>query len=154
MAVLTRIHLRHITTVLSTATPNQRIAFRSKKRWVSAKKALDHMRPCILYIVAIPDRGDTSGSTGLVEYQAELDEIVTNPRKGEEQTDHLLSWLLTGTELEEWTPPAQTLYALVNIRRLKKPFPITELVKLDGLTNISEGYKYSYSLVSPRPGTE
>ncbi len=144
MAVLARNHFGFLDEAvrLSRKRPERLITFRAAKSWVSAFEAMKYHDTLPIYFVPI-------GKDGInVEYQATLHTIYLDPKREEPETENLLNWCLESTHGESlWNKEVQTLYVIGHCRKLKQPFPMTQLVKMANDKPISADYRYSYSLV-------
>lgn len=124
--------------------------FRSAATWTTARRANEGEGPLEIYFAPI-------GGNNLVEYQADLLQVILNPSRGDRATEEALTFQLSSTENEGlWGGDARsvrTLYVVSRCVPVKRPFPMSALhKKSDGLP-ISEGFGYSYCIVYPhQPG--
>jgi len=92
-----------------------------------------------------------AGGENEVEYEADLIHVHLAPEIGDPTTEKILAWQLPSTEeeglWEEYGQEVRTLYVVSRCKRVEKPFPVTELVKVSDDKLISEDYRYSYSVV-------
>lgn len=147
IAVFARNHAKHLESAcaISAKDPSRLITFRSARRWVGAKRALDKQETLKLYLTP-------TGSKGTVEYQATLKALVLEPKKGDAETETWLAQTLPETVSEGlWEGDAEgrsvkTLYVISHCRRLFK-FPVTNLRKAEDGNPMSEDFGYSYALV-------
>ena len=152
LAFFTRIYPDHLEEAVrrSEADPPRCTALRSKVRWVAAARATQP-GPCDLYIARI-------GGGGLIEYIAQLEEVLLDPRRGEPDTERLLGLEPEGTRergeglWESEGRPAQTLYRISQCRRVRTPFPLSRLIKASNGEPVSVSYGYSYAVVRPYSG--
>jgi hypothetical protein len=145
VAIFTRNYRKHVeeAATLSASDPKRRIVFRARAKWVSALDALGKKKPRELYIAPV-------GGDGMVEYVADLYDVLLEPQRGQPLTEELLKLTTASTAGEGlWEhykgPNVQTLYVV--LRKLKQPFPMTKLVKISDNKPIKENYGYSYCLV-------
>lgn len=146
LAVFTRNHEGHLKEAarLSAEQSERLIPFRARSRWSSAAEAIQHGKTIPVYI-AVVDSGP------LVQYVADLRRVIVDPQRGQPETEHLLE-LSTSTTREEglWEStgkPAGTLFAVSHVRKVRQPFPMTDLIKLSDDKPISPNYGYSYTMV-------
>ena len=71
----------------------------------------------------------------MVEYVADLYDVLLEPQRGQPLTEELLKLTTKSTAGESlWKhykgPHVQTLYVVSDVRKLKQPFPMTKLVKI------------------------
>ena len=145
VAVFVRNHPGHLRDALRILRehPERLITFRAARKWAGAAAALARKAPLALYIAPIGDRG-------MVEYVAELQQVVLAPRIGDPVTDRLLTFTTSTTAGEGLRGPygthVKTLYAMSNCRAIA-PFPMTALIKVADGKPIRPDYRYSYSIV-------
>jgi hypothetical protein len=143
VAVFARNHREYLDEAAS-RDPSVTTVFRAKAAWTTAERAVSKAGSIPIYLAAV-------GGAGKVEYAAELCGVLLDPVKGAPETDKWLSRVLPSTASEglweEDDRPVITLYAIRACRKLKKPFPMTKLVKLSDRKPISANYGYSYSVV-------
>jgi hypothetical protein len=143
VAVFSRNHREYLdeATAVAKRDPSKRIVFRSRDGWATAGREVARVGPVAIYFSA-------AGAEGQVEYAAELCGVLRGPLKGSPETEKWLSQALPSTLAEGlWEPPAATLYAIRNCRKLRHPFPMTRLIKVSDQKPISPNYGYSYSVV-------
>ena len=148
-AVFARNHHSHLRDALrmSREAPERLITFRAARKWAAAAAALAFRKPLPLSIAPIGDRG-------MVEYVADLQEIVLTPRSSDPATVRLLAFTTSTTNgeglWERYGTHLQTLYAASNCRTVT-PFPMTSLIKVADGEAIKADYRYSYSIVYAVP---
>lgn len=147
-AVFSRNHRKYLVAAAarSARSAGARVTFRAETRWVSASRALQQAESIPIYFAVV-------GRPPRVEYAATLCEVQLNPRRSAKRTQEILRHSLPASaneglwETSRRKGPVQTLYVIRNCRRLKRPFPISRLMKVRGGSRLSSGYRYSYSLV-------
>lgn len=147
-AVFARNHAKYLESAcaVSAEDPSRLITFRSAKRWVGAKKALDDQETLKLFLPPI-------GSKGMVQYEATVKAIVLQPAKGDAETETWLAQTLPETVSEGlWENDAdggtvKTLYVISHCRHLKKAFPLSNLRKAEDGIPVSDDFGYSYAIV-------
>ncbi|WP_020683329.1 HNH endonuclease [Marinobacterium rhizophilum] len=143
VAVFVRNHVQYLDRAceISANDPSRPVTFRSSKKWVTAKKALDEQVVIRAYL-------SPTGSDGQVIYSAIIKNIVLDPHKGDEDTDRSLAKQLPETVNEDlWSQddgPVKTLYEVSHCKRLSSSFSMTQLRKASDGKPISENYGYSY----------
>jgi len=122
--------------------------FRSQRRWVGAQHLLTTNGAASIYFCPIPGDGQIRFAGQLIA--VELDPSETSMKALMKRTN---ARNVAPSEEALWGGTCQTLY-VISIDQLMKPFPMTELVKLNDDTPLSADYGYSYSLVrrNPVPG--
>lgn len=151
VAVFTRNHLIHLdqAVALGAADPNRLVTFRASTRWASAERAVSVATPLPLYIAVV-------GGPGLVEYTADLCDVHTRPRRGDPKTERLLRFTTPSTEKEglweQYDKEVKTLYVIKRCIKLAQPFALSDLNRLADGQPLSDNFRYSYALVSPRSG--
>jgi len=147
VAVFTRNHRKYLDEAANASAkePNVPIVFRARSKWATALRKVPAGGSLPIYMAAI-------GGTGEIEYGAELCDGRLEPSRGDPKTEALLASVLKSTKdeglWEKSGKTAETLYAIRRCRKLHKPFPITNLVKLSDGQPISANYGYSYAIVS------
>ena len=143
LGVFTRNHLTYLDGAAGVhrASPTLPIAFRSEKRWATARKILDIHQTADLYMAPI-------GDEGVVTHVGKLTHVHLGPREGEPEVEDLLRLCLPATRAEGlWGGKVTTLYLVTHSKRLDRPFPITDLVKVADDSSISADYRYGYAIV-------
>jgi len=127
----------------ASAQPGRRAIFRSQIRWSGARDLLKRYDSVYVYLCPIP-------GNGMVEFAGRLVDVELDPSEAS------MAALMGRTGARNvapgetlWDGACKTLY-VVEIERLDKPFPMTELKKLSDGTPISADYGYSYCLVRER----
>jgi len=145
-AVFSRNHLQYLEEAaeIAAASPDTPVTFRSSQPWSTAKRIVSEKGQIPIYFAVID-------GSGLVSYQAWLVKVVTDPERGDKQTEEALRHALPSTSGEglwgDGASPAKTLYSIADCRALETSFPMTALVRLDGDKAIHSKYGYSYCLV-------
>ncbi len=151
LGVFTRNHAIYLDQVvaLHAASPQRPVAFRSVKRWVSAKQAVEHHGSARLFVAAV--------GASRVTHVGTLSHVHLDPDPHDAETRALLALSAEGTEAEGlWDGTVQTLYLVTHLRPVPEPFTIDELIKLSDGERLSEDYQYGYALVRehrPPPAT-
>jgi len=127
--------------------------FRASAKWKSARLALDCHGPRDIYFTPINPPEPIYNN--LITHEAVLldvlllDELEThqdNPLKNP-LVKRYMEHVLEATKDEGlWDGNASSLYLILGCRRLVRPFPYTELLKLADGEKISEDFGYSYSI--------
>lgn len=148
LAVFSRIFHSHATQ--AEKHPHARITFRSKNSWKSVADALEQgKRPKIYFAVAGQD--DEAQADNNVVYVGTIVEVQLNPSLDDPHTQTLLEYGLKSTSNEAlWDDKVKTLYVVTDLAKLLKPFPMTELVRLNADQVIDENYQRLYCLVHER----
>ena len=127
--------------------------FRAAAKWSSAWRAVDYHGPRSIYFTPIELPGGLESS--LITHEAILldvlllDELEMQQDKLESNPDvkRYLKHALEDTREEKlWDGSVSTLYLIASCRKLFRPFQYTNLVKIGDDKNLSEDFKYSYSM--------
>lgn len=144
-AVFSRNHAHYLSWAaeLAVTKPEGLVTFRSSKEWVGAEKLLSKAPNGKLAIYfAVVDQGPE------VKYKGWVREILLKPNSGTGIAKRLLESVPPGTESEGiWQEDGGTLYTISGCGLVEQPFPISDLIKLNGGTPLSLDFGYSYSLV-------
>ena len=146
IAVFTRNHGKYIEEAVARnqVRPERFTTFRSSVKWTSAHLANSEYGTIPIYFAPV-------GSDNGVEYEALLHQIHLDPVAGQPDTTEVLALELESTRdeglWEQYGSQVKTLYVISHCKRLEKPFPINNLIKLEDEKPISENYGYSYSIV-------
>lgn len=143
LGVFTRNHLGYLEGAAEAhrASPTRPIAFRSQKRWATAREILSLHHLADLYMAPV-------GGEGMITHVGKLHHVHLDPREGEAEVEALLNLSLPETRQEGlWEGKVTTVYLITHSRRLDRPFPITELVKAADDSPISADYGYGYAIV-------
>ncbi len=127
--------------------------FRASAKWKSARIALDFHGPRDIYFTPIDPLEPIYNN--LITHEAilldvilldELETYQNNPLKNP-IVKRYMNYVLEDTRAEGlWNGKVSSLYLIIGCRKLKRPFPYTELVKIADGEKISEDFGYSYSI--------
>jgi hypothetical protein len=148
LAVFAINHLDHLKEAAraSQRDPAVRRTFRSRRRWVTAARAVKQDGPRRVYF-AVVDSGP------IIQYEAALVEVYVNPNRTAVRTKRLLGCSGETTKGENlWHDTVQTLYVISDCRKLTRRFPQTELQKFKGGLPLAANYTRPYALVRLRKG--
>lgn len=143
LAVFNRNHTPYMeqTLAIHADNPEREVTFRAATRWVSVEKAVSAGMNPTIYIAEVD--GDSE-----VRYEARLGRVLIDPESDRELANELNELSLESTRNEGlWNGQVQTLYTITHLRRLERPFSMTELVKLNGGEVIDANYTRAYCLV-------
>lgn len=145
-AVFCRNYGNHLEEAVSVGEshPARRIVFRSRKKWVSVRHALDAHGPRRIYFAVIDDSAE-------IKFTARLDDVILSPSLDDPETQRALEeYQIKGTEGEgTWQNEVETLYLISNCQPVES-FPFTDLNKLNDGEPLDENYRHSYALVQAR----
>ena len=145
-AVFTRNHRKYLaqTAEKQATEPDRGITFRSATRWAKAHKAVSELGSIPIYLGVID-------GAPLVEYEARLTKVVLVEDADDQEIDKLLCLSLEETSAEGlWEngkAKVETLYQIENCRILSRPFPMTDLIRVDGGAPIHHNYTRAYCIV-------
>lgn len=148
-AVFTRNHPEYLSQLAEkhAVAPTTGVTFRSATRWAKARKVVSTFGSIPIYFGAID-------GPPLIEYEARLTEVLLVEDANNQDINRLLSCSLEETSAEGlWEngkAKVQTLYLAEGCRVLPRPFPITDLIKVDGGIPIHHNYTRAYSIVYDR----
>ena len=125
-------------TKLCRNSPNRRLAYQSRQRWVTAASALGAAGPRKIYFAEI-DGGPR------VTHVAELVEVQVDASRQNLRTKRLLKLRPPKTREEGlW---GRTVYVIRPCRKVSRPFSMARLPLASAHKRLSPTFKYSYALV-------
>jgi hypothetical protein len=145
-AVFAKNHLLHLQSAAQVGATDsaQLVMFRSSKEWVGARKLLDLKGPgAVPVLFAVVDM------VPAIRYRAWLQEVLISPTRDDPRTNQLLLLRPPSTQREDpWASNAKTLYAVSGCHELDMPISYAALLKQKDGQPLSEGFRYSYSLIN------
>ena len=146
LAVFARNHARHLEEAAAASARDAESlrTFRSHRRWVTPARVVPLHGSVPIYF-AVVDGGP------IVEYQGELVEVHVDPSVNDSKTQGLLRYCGETTRSEGvWNDDVGTLYLVRGCRKIRNPFPQSELIKFDGGAPLDAGYTRAYACVRRR----
>jgi hypothetical protein len=142
ITVFSKNHPGHLVAAASigAADSDQRVMFRSSRRWAEAKRVVEARGP-------IPILFAVNGTNPEVRYRALLQEVRLNPDPADARCTELLELRPPTTRNEPfWDTNPKTFYVISSCCEIP-PIPYRRLLKAKNREPLSDDFGYSYALV-------